>query len=199
MNKLFSSKARVGILKLLFFNPENRFYQRQISKLSGQSIRAVQREVAKLEGLGLIEEFSEGNRIYYKANRNCPIFKELKSILIKSVGVAEVLKKGLGGGKIQAAFIYGSYARGEESLLSDIDLMVVGKISSLELSRLLSKPKRELMREINYVVFSPQEFEERVRQSDHFLSSVLRSKKIFIVGDENRLKEIVGPGKVKTV
>ena len=72
--------------------------------------------------------------------------------------------------------------------------MVIGKISSRELSRLLSKPKRELMREINYVVFSPKEFKERVKQKDHFLNSVLKDKKIFIVGDANELKAIIKSG-----
>jgi len=191
IDKLFSSKARVDILKLFFFNPENSFYQRQISKLTGHSIRAVQREVAKLESLGIITKSIQGNRIYYKVNKNCPIFKELKSLLFKSVGIAQVLKGNLKNNNIQVAFIYGSYARGKENLLSDIDLMVIGKISSRELSRLLSKPKRELMREINYVVFSPKEFKERVKQKDHFLNSVLKDKKIFIVGDTNELKAII--------
>ena len=191
INKLFSSKARVDILKLFFFNPEDSFYQRQISKLSSQSIRAVQREVARLKELGIIEKSIQGNRIYYKVNKNCPIFKELKNLLFKSVGIAQVLKENLKNNNIQVAFIYGSYARGKENLLSDIDLMVIGKISSRELSRLLSKPKRELMREINYVVFSPKEFKERLKQKDHFLNSVLKDKKIFIVGDTNELKAII--------
>jgi len=191
INKLFSSRARVDVLKLFFFNPENSFYQRQISKLSGQSIRGVQREVARLEELGIIEKSIEGNRIYYKVNKNCPIFKELKNILFKSVGIAQVLKGHLKSDEIKVAFIYGSYARNKESLLSDIDLMVIGKISSRELSHLLSKPKKELMREINYVVFSPKEFKERIRQKDHFLNSVLKDRKIFIVGDTNELKAII--------
>lgn len=191
INKLFSSKARVDILKLFLFNPEDTFYQRQISKLTGQSIRAVQREVARLQELGIIEKSIEGNRIYYKVNKNCPIFKELKNILFKTVGIAEVLKKNLKNNNIQVAFIYGSYARGKENLQSDIDLMVIGKISSRELSRLLSKPKKELMREINYVVFSPEEFKKRVKQKDHFLNSVLKEEKIFIVGDTNELGAII--------
>lgn len=191
INKLFSSKARVDILKLFFFNPEDTFYQRQISKLSGQSIRAVQREVARLKELGIIEKSIQGNRIYYKVNKNCPIFKELKNILFKTVGIAEVLKKNLKNNNIQVAFIYGSYAKDKENLQSDIDLMVIGKISSRKLSHLLSKPKKELMREINYVVFSPEEFKERVKQKDHFLNSVVKEGKIFIVGDSNELGAII--------
>lgn len=191
IDKLFSSKARVEILKLFLFNSDNSFYQRQISNLTSQPIRGVQREVDKLHKIGLLEKSIQGNRVYYKVNKKCPIRGELKNILFKSVGVAEVLKDNLKEKGIRLAFIYGSYAKGQESLLSDIDLMVIGDISSRELSGILSKPKRELMREINYNVFISDDFIDRVRKKDHFLSSVLKNKKIFIVGDENELKAVI--------
>jgi predicted nucleotidyltransferase len=191
IDKLFSSKARVEILKLFLFNPENSFYQRQISTITHQPIRGVQREVVKLQTLGIIEKSIQGNRIYYKLNRKCPIFQELKSILFKSVGITDVLRNNIKGEGIEIAFIYGSYARGEEGLLSDIDLMVIGDISSKELSGILSKPKKELMREINYAVFAPKEFIVKIRQKDHFLTSLLKEKKIFIVGDENEFKRFI--------
>lgn len=192
IDKLFSSKARVEILKLFLFNPDNRFYQRQISSLTRQSIRGVQRELEKFQEMGLIKGSAEGNRIYYQVNKECPIFQELKNIMFKSVGIAESLKSSLKGNDIKVAFIYGSYAKGEEDLSSDIDLMVIGAISSKDLSGVLSKVKRELMREINYAVFSPEEFRKKIGQKDHFLSSVLKGKKIFIAGDNNELKKIIG-------
>jgi predicted nucleotidyltransferase len=191
IDKLFSSKARVEILKLFLFNPDNSFYQRQISHLSHQPIRGVQREVDKLYRIGVLEKSEQGNRIYYKVNRKCPIIGELKSILFKSVGIADALKDNLKEKGISFAFIYGSYAKGNESLLSDIDLMVIGDISSRGLSEILSQPKKELMREINYTVFPVNEFRDRVKKKDHFLNSVLKEKKIFIVGDENELKGLI--------
>ncbi|GAI50530.1 unnamed protein product, partial [marine sediment metagenome] len=118
LNKLFSSKTRVEILKLFLFNPNNSFYQRQISNLTAQSIRGVQREVDKLNRMGLIERSIQGNRIYYKVNKKCPIVEDLKNIFFKSVGIAEDLKENLKEKGIKIAFIYGSYAKGEESLLS---------------------------------------------------------------------------------
>lgn len=190
--KLFSSKTRVEVLKLFLFNSQDSFYQRQISAITHQPIRGVQREVIKLESIGLIEKSIQGNRIYYKANKKCPIFEQLKIILFKSVGIAEVLEKNLKKrNNIKIAFIYGSYAKGQENLLSDIDLMVIGSITSRELSGILSKPKRELTREINYAVFPHQEFIERIRNKDHFLNTVLKGKKIFIVGNKNELKAII--------
>ena len=197
LNKLFSSKTRVEILKLFLFNTSNSFYQRQISNLTAQSIRGVQREVDKLNRIGIIERSIQGNRIYYKLNKKCPIAQDLKNIFFKSVGIAEALKENLKEKEIKIAFIYGSYAKGEESLLSDIDLMVLGDISSKELSNILSKPKKELMREINYVVFSLDEFINKAMQKDHFINSVLKDKKIYIMGSENELKGLIKSGKAK--
>src|SRR3990167_4025804 len=147
IHRLFSSRARVEILKLFLFNPDNSFYQRQISNLTNQSIRGVQRELENLQKIGLLKGTNQGNRIYYKVNKLCPIFEELKNILFKIAGIAEVLKRNLSGSRIKIAFIYGSYARGGEGLLSDIDLMVIGDISSKEVFTIISKPKKELMRE----------------------------------------------------
>ena len=195
LDKLFSSKARVEILKLFLFNPENSFYQRQISALTHQSIRGIQREVEKLQKLGLIEKSVQGNRIYYKTNRNCPIFEEMKRIFFKSEGIAEIIKSNLAKlDSIKIAFIYGSYAKGQESLLSDIDLLLIGGITSKEVSVLLSQPKQELNREINYALFKLQEFKKRVKQKDHFLNTVLKEKKIFIIGNEDELKRVIKSG-----
>jgi len=197
LNKLFSSKTRVEILKLFLFNANNSFYQRQISNLTAQSIRGVQREVDKLNRMGLIERSIQGNRIYYKVNKKCSIIEDLKNIFFKSVGIAEALKESLKEKGIKIAFIYGSYAKGEESLLSDIDLMVIGDISSKEFSSILSKPKKELMREINYVVFSLNEFINKAIQKDHFINSVLKNKKIYIVGNEDELKDLIKSRQIK--
>lgn len=191
IDKLFSSKARVEILRLFLFNPQSAYYQRQISILAHQSIRGVQREVEKLQKMGLIISSAQGNRIYYKANKDCPIFGELKRIFFKSIGIAEVLKENLKLHNIKIAFIYGSYAKDEENLSSDIDLLVIGDISSKEFSGILSGPKKELGREINYAVFTVKEFKEKIKQKEHFLNAVLKDRKIFIIGDENELRAII--------
>ncbi|MCX5712706.1 MAG: hypothetical protein NTY47_06555, partial [Candidatus Omnitrophica bacterium] len=82
IEKLFSSKARLEILKLFVFRPGERFYQRQIACFTHQPIRAIQREVVKLCAMGLVEAASEGNRLYYKVNRKCPILPDLKNIIL---------------------------------------------------------------------------------------------------------------------
>ncbi|MFO7929701.1 MAG: nucleotidyltransferase domain-containing protein [Candidatus Humimicrobiaceae bacterium] len=197
LNKLFSSKTRVEVLKLFLLNADEIFYQRQISKLTAQPIRGVQREVEKLSKIGLIESSVQGNRNYYKLNKACPIAQDLKNIFLKTVGVAKVLKESLSKERIKFAFIYGSYAKGEESFLSDIDLMVIGDILSKELSRILSEPKQKLRRVINYAVFPLNEFIKKANQKDHFINSILNDSKIYIIGSEDGLREFIKPGQVK--
>ncbi|MBN1822995.1 MAG: winged helix-turn-helix transcriptional regulator [Endomicrobiales bacterium] len=86
LQKLFSSKARVEILKIFLLNPDESFYQSQLADLSEQAVMAVQREVKNLEALGLLEKKESGNRVYYKAKKSCPIFPELQSMFSKAFG-----------------------------------------------------------------------------------------------------------------
>lgn len=196
LNELFSSQARVAILNLFLVNPEDRFYLREIASLTGQAVRAVQRELPKLEAIGLLEHSLDGNRKYYQVNKDCPIFPELKSIFLKTVGLGDALRGYLdqAKGAIQVAFIYGSYARGEESTTSDIDLFVIGSITAKELSRLLAPVQSELRRQINPVVMGRQEFQEKVAAKNHFVISLLREPKIFLVGNEDELDRLVERG-----
>ncbi|MDI6784435.1 MAG: nucleotidyltransferase domain-containing protein [bacterium] len=192
LTNLFSSQARVSILKLFLFNPKTSYYQRQIATLTQQPIQGVQREVAKLTRLGLIERTVQGNRIYYQVNPQCTIYPELKRLFFKTVGIAEVLREQLKkNDTITVAFIYGSYATDKESISSDIDLLVIGSISGKELSGLLAPPKRELGREINFAVFPRAEFKKKLEAKDHFLTSVFKDQKIFIIGSEDELKNMV--------
>lgn len=192
IDKLISSKARVEILKLFLFNPQTSYYQRQISSLTGQPLRAVQRELELLVGIGLVVRSVTGKRHYYKVNAECHVYHELRSIFFKTVGVPSVLRKCLSDRPdIEFAFIYGSYAKGLEDTMSDIDIMVIGRISSRRLSSVLSEAKAELGREVNYAIFAEGEFKRKAMARDHFVISVLQEKKIFIVGDEREFGRIV--------
>jgi predicted nucleotidyltransferase len=194
LEELFSSQARVAILKLLLLNAGNRYYLREIASLTDQPVQAVQRELPKLEHIGLLDHTVHGNRKYYQVNRECPIFPELKSIFLKTVGLGDALRDYLGKakGNIRVAFIYGSYARGEESVASDIDLFVVGNIGAMELSTALAPARSELAREVNPVMMTPQEFRTKVAAKNHFVLSVLEEPKTFLVGNAEDLESSAG-------
>lgn len=191
MKTLFSSGARVEVLKFFLFNPDNSYYQRQVSEVTGLPIRAVQRELDRMEKAGLFLKTADGNRIYYRVNRDFPVFNELKIMFLKTYGIADSLRKYIAGKAITAAFIYGSYAGNRENLASDIDVFVIGSVSARELSAALTGAKKETGREINYYLVSEEEFKNKIEAKDHFVTSVIAGEKIFVEGDENGLKALI--------
>jgi len=194
LQELFSSQARVAILGLFLLNPRDRFYMREVATRSGQPIRAVQRELTRLETAGLFSHIMDGNRKYYQINKNYPIFPELKAIFLKTFALGDTLRQHLLQVKkdIIVAFIYGSYAKAQETATSDIDLFVVGDITASELSKVLSPAKEGLRREINAVAMPPQELKAKVRAQNHFVLSILSEPKLFLVGDKDDIESITG-------
>jgi len=189
---LFSSTARVKVLALLLLNPDTRFYQRQISKLTGLPVRAVQREVERLQTLGLLLRSENGNQVHYQINRGFFLFPELKSIFLKTLGVTALTQNALRGADgIILAFIYGSYAADQETANSDIDILVVGSLSSRALHAALQDAEKFAQREINYALYSPDEFRTSVRTNDGFLTNVMAGPKLFLIGDADALRSFV--------
>ncbi len=196
LRALFTSQARIAILKLLLLNAGNRYYLREVATLAQQPVQAVQRELARFEHAGLLQSAVVGNRRYYQANKESPAFPEMKALFLKTEGLGDLLLGHLRREKdsIAVAFLFGSYVRGEEVASSDIDLMVVGDISARRLARVLGAASEELRREINPVLMRPAELEERVAQRNTFILHVLGEPKIFLVGGEHELGLIIGGG-----
>lgn len=192
LDALFTSQARVEVLKLFFLSSSGRHYLREIATLTRQPVRAIQRELARLEGAEILQSTKEGNRKYFQANRESPVFSELRALLVKTAGFGEIVKRVLQEKteSIQVAFIFGSFARGTESSTSDIDLMIVGSITGRELSRLLTPAKEQLGREINPVIMQVDEFWEKIAKRDSFIQAVLQEPKTFLIGDDDELREL---------
>lgn len=153
---------------------------------------ATQRELGQLTGVGLIQGVRRGHQVYYQANRQNPIFAELKSILAKTSGIRDVLNEGLAPlvERIRLAFVYGSIARGDEDASSDVDLMVIGEVSFADVVSALSDSESKLGREINPTVYGPREFREKLAAKNHFLSTVAKEKKLFLIGDEHEFRRL---------
>ncbi|MBI2958545.1 MAG: nucleotidyltransferase domain-containing protein, partial [Chloroflexi bacterium] len=134
----------------------------------------------------------QGRQVYYRANDRCPIFIEIKNIVRKTFGVADVLRQALASkaDEIRVAFIFGSVARGADDRRSDVDLMVVGRLSFGDVVSLLSAAEEELGREVNPVVYPFAEFKKKVKEDHHFVKSVLEDEKIFVIGDEDELRKL---------
>jgi len=187
---LFGS-TRARVLALLYLQADRRFYMRQISRTTGVALGAVQRELAALTRCGLIQRKREGRQVYFSANKNSPVFIQLKEILIRTVGLAEPLRDQLKilKGKCQLAFIYGSFAEGREDALSDVDVMCVGHMTFGEVSDALGQVQERLGREVNPSVYTPAEF--RRKCSMPFIRTVLVKPKVFLIGNEDELERLV--------
>lgn len=184
MEVLIGSKARVKLLTLFLLNPDKRFYVRELARKTEENINSVRRELQKLESIGLLRSEAEGNMKYYTVNKKMSIYDDLKNIFLKTEGIGNILTDKLTElGKINYAFIYGSFAKGEEQLSSDIDIMIVGNADEKKLIKILRSLEERLSREINYTLLSPREFKSRIKNKDPFITNVMKEKKIMVIGD----------------
>jgi predicted nucleotidyltransferase len=188
LKTLFSTNARVKLVTHFITHPKERFYLRQLERLLDESLTPLRRELVRLERFGLLTSKTEGKQKYYAVNEGFPIYSELKSIIYKIQGIGDILQKNLRKiGAIKFAFIYGSTAEDMERLGSDIDLMIIGDVDTEELHSVIRKVEHSLSREINYSIFAEKEIVKRKRDKDDFIMSVLKGKKIMLMGDKNEL------------
>ena len=187
IQSLISSKNRIEILKLLIMNPVGAFNINEISRQIGSTPRGVEKELKNLLSGGILKRDIIGNQHLYKLDENCPISREIKGIIIKTVGVAQLIQKALKPveKKITRAFVYGSFASGDFGNESDVDLLMVTRLSGIEVAELIGDLQNEIGRAINVSQFSMDEFDRRKQNNDHFLSQVLKGPKIDIIGQSD--------------
>ena len=190
MESLFTSKTRVALLKLFFLNKDREFYIREIEKETGISIGPIQHEIKNLVDIGIVNTRKSGQRIYYSVNKSHIIYEEMLSIIKKSMGIVHKLREILQREDIYCAFIYGSYATGKDTEESDIDLMIIGDITSKQVSKLLSRIESPTA--INYNLMTEDEFREKQEDKKSFINRIINSKKIFIKGNDETIEEIIG-------
>lgn len=183
---------RRRVLGLLLLHPEESLHGREIARRTGLPPGTLTRELKRLAEAGLLNCERRGNQLVYSANRHSPIFEELAGILRKTSGLADVVAEALEPltDRIDVAFIFGSVARGTETQGSDVDLMIIGSVRFGVVVDALHPAQQQLARDINPKVFTPREWRNRLRGRDPFLTEVLTSKKLFLVGGEDDLEEL---------
>lgn len=188
------SRTRQAVMKACFLQPDKWWYMSDLANHLGLTPSSLQRELASLTEAQLLESKKEGNRVYYKANLSSPVVNDLQSILIKTVGVADVLSSALKSflSKVDFAFIYGSLARGEAIAISDVDLMLIGDIKLSQIASVLKSAEKALGREVNATIYTPGEFARKVKARDSFIDTVMRDKKIVLKGSQSELEAMVG-------
>lgn len=185
---LTKSRIRQNLLALFFTNPSQRYYLRELQRLLGYSAGNIRRELLKFQHDDLLTTQRVGNLLYYAVNTTHPLFKELKSIVTKTVGVEGVLKTVLSAvDGIAIAFIYGSFAAKKEKGSSDIDLMIIGTPATSTLHAKLATIERKLQREINPTIYSMNEYRAKKRAKRGFITELLRRPRIMLKGSEDDL------------
>ena len=189
IGEVLFGRTRRAVLALLYGHADEEFYLREIIRAAGAGQGAMQRELGLLVGAGLVLRRAHGRQVYFRANPENPIYKELRGLLLKTAGVADVLREALAplAASISVAFVYGSVARGEERRASDVDLLVVGDASFAAVAQALAPAQRRLGREVNPTVFTPAEFRQKLTAGHHFLRSVTGREKLFLLGNEHDL------------
>jgi uncharacterized protein len=191
---LLFGRTRGAVLALLYGHVDQSFYTRQIAREVDASVGAVQRELENLSKVGLIVRSSVGSQVFYQANREAPVFSEMRALVSKTIGIFSVLQSALHplAQRVLVAFVYGSVAREEETAQSDVDLLVVGKATLDEVLSRLASVEKNIGRPINPTVYSVAEFKSKLAGRNHFLNAVLNGQKVFLVGDENELRKVGG-------
>ena len=191
---LFASETLVRVLSWFLLHADRRYFQAELVRLTGSKLYLVQRALERLESAGLVERRQEGRRVYYWARRSHPAFEDLKRLFLKTFSLGDELRREFGrlGDEVRLAFIYGSFARGDEREGSDIDIFAVGDIGVRELSGVLTEMQQDLARELNSTVYDEGEFRQRAADGDPFLKALLAEPKIWLVGDDGELERLVG-------
>ena len=184
------TKVQQRVLAVLFGNHARSFYANELIALACSGSGAVQRQLAQLEAAELVTVRRVGNQKHYQANASAPIFEELRSLVLKTSGLVDVLRAALAplASQIDLAFVYGSVAKGKDTAKSDIDLMVVSeKVAYADIFATLEPATNRLRRTINPTLFSRTELDKRILDGTAFVKRVLEQPKLWVIGEDRGL------------
>lgn len=183
-------RVRQRVLALLYGNPERSFFGNEVVALAQSGTGAVQRELASLASAGLLTVTTQGNQKHYKANTAAPVFEELRGLVLKTSGLVDVLRTALAplASQIDAAFVYGSVSKRQDTATSDIDLMVISdSLGYAELFSALEQAGERLGRKVNPTLYHRAELAKRIKQRNAFATRVLTQDKMWVLGNEESL------------
>jgi predicted nucleotidyltransferase len=182
------TKVQQRVLGILLGNPGRSFYGNEIIRLAGSGTGAVQRELSRLEAGGLVTVSRIGNQKHFQANSAAPIFEELRAVIRKTSGLADVLRSALAPltASVHAAFVYGSLAKHADTAISDVDLMIISDtLTYSDLYAALDDAGRRLNRTVNPTIYTRSELARRIKRHNGFITKVLAQPKIWLVGEDD--------------
>ena len=188
---LFGAYRR-DVLALLLLHPGVALHVREIARITGKAPGTLLRELNRLAGAGILLRKPVGNQVHFQADERCPIYDDLRNILKRTSGVADILRDALRPleGRIRVAFVYGSIARGDEHAGSDLDVMIIGEATFAEIVGALAPAQESLRREVNPSIYPPEEFAEKLAAGEPFLQRVMADRKIMLIGTDDDLGQL---------
>jgi DNA-binding transcriptional ArsR family regulator len=189
LGDIITSKVRIKILELFYSNLDEMYHVRGIVREIKEEINAVRRELARLEGAGLLKKEPRGNRVYYWVRPDYPLFGDIVSMVSKSTGLGKAIIENRNKiGKIVSVMFSGRFVRNKSRKREeDVDILVVGEVVLPELASIIRGEESRRAKEINYTVMSKEEFEFRKKRRDPFLLGILAGSRTMIIGDEEEL------------
>jgi predicted nucleotidyltransferase len=183
-------KVRQRVLAVLFGAPDRSFYANEVIALAQSGTGAVQRELAGLSEAGLLTVRKQGNQKHYQADASAPVFAELRGLVLKTMGLADVLRTALAplAAQIDIAFIYGSVARQQDTAQSDVDVMIVSDTLGYgDVFSALEAATVSLGRKVNPTLYTPADLAKRVQNDNAFITRVWQQPKIWLIGSEEHI------------
>ncbi len=181
------SPVQQDILGATYESPERWWYLSELAAFSNRTPSSLQRDLRSFEAGGLLESRRDGGRIYFRAGTGSVLFEPLKEMIDRSLGIPVQIANAVEpiSDQIEALFIYGSVARGDDGPGSDVDLLSVGSVGLAGLAKTLRPLEKRFRREFNASCYTPEEFKEKLEARNHFLKALQGEKKLFIVGSED--------------
>lgn len=184
------SRVRVKIMELFFSNPEELYYVREITRAIKEEINAVRRELDRMLGYGLLKSEQRGNRVYYFLNKNYVFYPELLQMVAKTTGLGKKIRKLRRKlGTVEFVMFSQGFVEGNSIRQDKVDMLIVGDVVLPELQAIVKEEEKRVGREINYTVFTSDEFEFRKTRRDPFVMEILYDSRIMVIGNSEAFSE----------
>ncbi len=166
LEALITSKTRLKLLLKFFLNSDTTAYLRSLEPEFDESTNAIRQELNRFEEAGLLTADKKGNKKVYHANTGHPLFPEINSLLMKYVGIDQVIEKVVKKlGKLNAVYLVGELAKGKNSPI--IDLWFVGEdIDKNYLLELVEKVEEILERKLRYIIINSKDLQDFLKKKN---------------------------------
>jgi uncharacterized protein len=179
------SRVRVKVFELFFTHPEELYYVREITRQTKEEINAVRRELERMMAYGLLRSEQRGNRLYYFLNQDYTFYAEMQQMVAKEVGLGRKIRKlNKKLGSLDYVMFSGEFVAHQPPIQSRVDVLVIGDVVLQELQALVKEEEERRGHEINYTVFSKDEFEFRKTRRDPFIMDILYGTRVMVIGSE---------------